>query len=131
MIHHWFVFFAAVNGLLVTLLAINVSINRIKHKVGNGDGGKLPVKSAIRAHGNAVEHTTIYAIIILALSFMNTPGSLQAVLVIGFSLSRLAHAVSMLTAKFNLRRLAAGGTYLFELLGCISLVMLLVTKMTA
>lgn len=131
MIHHWFVVFAAVNGLLVTLLAINVSINRIKHKVGNGDGGKLPVKSAIRAHGNAVEHTTIYAIIILALSFMNTPGSLQAVLVIGFSLSRLAHAVSMLTAKFNLRRLAAGGTYLFELLGCISLVMLLVTKMTA
>lgn len=126
--YYWFVIFAAFNGLLVTLLAINVSINRIKHKVGNGDGGKLPVKSAIRAHGNAVEHTTIFAIMILALTFIDTPGSLQAVLVIGFSVSRLAHAISMITAKFNLRRLAAGGTYLFELLACISLVMLLVTN---
>ena len=125
--YYWFIIFAAINGLLVTALAINVSLNRIKHKVGTGDGDKLPVKSAIRAHGNAVEHTSIFAIILLGLCFANTPSALLAIMVIGFTASRFAHAVSMLTLQFSLRRLAAGGTYLMELAGSITLIIQLLS----
>ena len=88
---------------------------RIAEHVPHGDGDKVPLKKAIRAHGNGVEHTTIYALCILALALVEAPPALQATLVVGFTLARLAHALAMLRSLFQLRRAAAFLTYLFEL----------------
>jgi uncharacterized membrane protein YecN with MAPEG domain len=41
----------------VTLLAANISRIRVKEIVGTGDGGKLPLKKAIRAHINVLEYS--------------------------------------------------------------------------
>lgn len=49
--------FAAVLLLLVTLLAMNVSMLRMRHKVSLGDGGNKALTRAIRAHANALEHS--------------------------------------------------------------------------
>ena len=92
--YFWFTLFAGLHGLLLTLLAMNVSRCRIKHRVGNGDGEVRELKQAIRAHGNAVEHS----------------------LVIAFTGVRVLHALSMLQARFKLRQLTAGGTYALELM---------------
>lgn len=112
--HEWFVLYAALNGLVVTLLALNVSRNRMKHRVSNGDGGKPEMKAAIRAHGNAVEHITVFGLLVLALEFAAAPALVTGTLVLGFTASRLMHAASMLGSAFRLRQAAAGLTYLAE-----------------
>lgn len=119
MTHSWFVLYVALNAAIVTLLALNVSRNRIQLRVANGDGGRVEMKAAIRAHGNAVEHVTIFGFVVLAMSFSSAPNLVLGSLVGLFTLSRLMHAASMLTSAFNLRRAAAGLMYLAEVVGVI------------
>ena len=119
MAHSWFVLYVALNAAIVTLLALNVSRNRIQLRVANGDGGRVEMKAAIRAHGNAVEHVTIFGFVVLAMSFASAPDLVLGSLVGLFTLSRLLHATSMLISAFNLRRAAAGLMYLAEVVGVI------------
>ncbi|PPE73870.1 hypothetical protein C3942_10745 [Solimonas fluminis] len=121
--HFWFVLYVALNALVVTLLALNVSRNRMKHRVANGDGGKTEMKAAIRAHGNAVEHVTVFGLVVLALEFAAAPAALLGALVPGFTAARLMHAAGMLRSAFNLRRAAAGLTYLAEVAGLLWLLL--------
>jgi uncharacterized membrane protein YecN with MAPEG domain len=111
---YWFEVYVFLNALMLTLLALNISRLRITEKVANGDGGKLVLKQAIRTHMNGIEHVLMYGLVILALSFAAPPKALMATLVIGFTLSRLVHAMGMMTTLFQARRIGAGVTYLFE-----------------
>lgn len=113
--YYWFVLYAAVNGLIVTLLALNVSVQRMSLGVANGDGGKLELKKAIRAHGNGVEHTAIFGLVVLALALVQALPAVQGFVVIVFSIARLLHGFSMIASAFNVRRAAAGLTYSAEL----------------
>ena len=106
----WFKFYVFANVLIITLLALNISRLRMTERVANGDGGRVSLKKAIRAHANGVEHVLPYGLIIFALQ----DASLLMVLVLGFTVARVLHSVSMLGAFFNLRRLAALLTYGFE-----------------
>jgi uncharacterized membrane protein YecN with MAPEG domain len=117
----WFGIFVLFNVLLLTLLAMNISRLRMQERVANGDGGLLSLKKAIRAHLNGVEHTVVYALVILALALMQVSPKVMATLVIGFSVSRLLHAYGMLASAFDIRRVGAGTTYLFELMGLAAL----------
>lgn len=123
--HYWFVLFTVANTLLVTLLAMNVSRVRIREKVGNGDGGNSSLRKAIRAHGNGVEHLVVVGLQVLALEFARMPPTVVATLVIVFTVSRLAHAISMLSSTFRLRQAAALGTYASELGGAAALLVAL------
>src|SRR5690606_32705613 len=117
--------YVAVGILLVTLLAMNVSRLRMKLKIGNGDGGNVEMKKAIRAHMNQLEHVLPFGLVVLALAQMQAAEALLAVLVVGFLGGRLLHAYSMLAAQFRFRQLSAGVTYLFELVGCGAVAVLL------
>ena len=114
--YFWFTLFAGLHGLLLTLLAMNVSRCRIKHRVGNGDGEVRELKQAIRAHGNAVEHSLLFALLVLALCILGQGAGLSGFLVFAFTGVRVLHALSMLQARFKLRQLTAGGTYALELM---------------
>ena len=114
--YFWFTLFAGLHGLLLTLLAMNVSRCRIKYRVGNGDGEVRELKQAIRAHGNAVEHSLLFALLVLALCIQGQGAGLTGFLVIAFTGVRVLHALSMLQARFKLRQLTAGGTYALELM---------------
>lgn len=113
--YFWFTFFVFMNVLMVTLLALNISRLRVKERVANGDGGKLSIKKAMRAHGNGVEHVAIFGLAILALELSTVSSGILATLVIGFTLARIVHAAGMLGSAFNARRIGAAATYLFEL----------------
>lgn len=114
--YFWFTLFAGLHGLLLTLLAMNVSRCRLKYRVGNGDGEVRELKQAIRAHGNAVEHSLLFALLVLALCIQGQGAGLTGFLVIAFTGVRVLHALSMLQARFKLRQLTAGGTYALELM---------------
>lgn len=111
----WFNLYVALNAGLLTLLACNVSRHRMREHVPNGDGGKTVLKRAIRAHGNGVEHVTIFGLLVLALTATTLPSSTLGFLVLSFSFGRLAHAWGMLGPQFNARRIGAGLTFLLEL----------------
>lgn len=114
--YFWFVWLVALNALLVLLLALHVSRLRIVKKIPYGDGGDIDMNQAIRAHANAVEHVTIFALGVLALSLMNVQSQWLGGLVVAFTLARLCHAYGMNARRFNARRLGAAVTYLSELL---------------
>jgi len=51
--------YAGILGLLITALAINVTVHRAKLKVQIGDGGNPQMQRMIRVHANAVEYVPL------------------------------------------------------------------------
>ena len=122
--HFWLGVFTAANTLLLALLAFNVSRLRMRERVAHGDGGVLPLKKAIRAHGNGVEHLVVVGLQVLTLELMGASGTLPATLVIVFTASRILHAVSMPGALPGLRK-ASAGAYASELGGVVAVLICL------
>lgn len=108
--------FAAILGLLMIVLAMNVSRIRIKEKVSLGDGGIKPLIGAMRAHGNAFESIPI--IIILLFFYETQGGNPQVIWTIGvvYTISRFLHAWGMIGHNFLLRRLSAAINYLVAII---------------
>lgn len=117
----WFNLYVVLNAALLTLLACNVSLHRMRERVPNGDGDKVVLKKAIRAHGNGVEHVAIFGLIVLGLTATSLPSNTLGFLVLTFSFARLAHALGMLKPQFNARRIGAGLTFLLELVAVVLL----------
>jgi hypothetical protein len=121
----WFLLFAAANVALLTLLAMNISRLRMKLRVSAGDGDHPELRKAIRAHGNGVEHVSVFAIVVVALVLAGTSAAVMAPLVLGFTATRILHAVGTLgrgPAIFRTKQLAAGLCYLVELAGTVALI---------
>ena len=51
--------YAGILGLLITALAINVTVHRAKLKVQISDGGNPQMQRMIRVHANAVEYVPL------------------------------------------------------------------------
>jgi uncharacterized membrane protein YecN with MAPEG domain len=51
--------YAGILGLLITALAVNVTVHRAKLKVDIGDGGNAQMLRMIRVHANAVEYVPL------------------------------------------------------------------------
>ncbi|KGJ87431.1 MAPEG family protein [Colwellia psychrerythraea] len=115
----WFAVLVSINSLLLLALAMNVSRLRVRYKVSLGDGGNKILMAAIRAHANAVEQLPTYAIVVLALTLLETSAITLAILVVGFTFSRFIHAYGMLYRTFLARRIGAGFTYIFQIVAAI------------
>jgi uncharacterized membrane protein YecN with MAPEG domain len=125
--YFWFSALVAINSLLILALAMNVSRLRIKHKISLGDGGNNNLLTAIRAHCNGVEQLPVFAIIILALTFLKISATVLSIFVIGFTLARFCHAYGMLSRLFFARRLGAGFTYIFQVIATVTICVYLLT----
>jgi len=115
----YFYLFVALGVLLITALAMNISRVRMKEKIGNGDGNNDVLKVAIRAHMNSVEHILPFALIVFSLSQLQLESIYLAVSTYGFIIIRLLHSYSMLFSSFTIRKISAGLTYVFEVVGCL------------
>jgi uncharacterized protein len=58
--------YAAVLGLIIMALGINVTVHRVKLKVPLGDGGNSEMLRMIRLHGNAIEYVPLALVLMLA-----------------------------------------------------------------
>lgn len=119
--YFWFGIYVFLNAVILYILTANVSRLRLKLGVSVGDGGHKSLVYAMRAHSNGVEQVPIFGLIILALSLLEGSTLLVMVLVLTFSLSRVAHGYGMLCKSFIARRIGAGMTYLLQLLGLLVL----------
>ncbi len=90
-----FALYAALNAIIILVLAFLVSRARNKHKVGIGDGGHPGLLLAQRAHGNAIEYVPIVLILLLTLASLKA--SIILIHVIGALLTfgRILHAIGL------------------------------------
>src|SRR5256885_9861081 len=113
-------FFVALLFLFVTALALNTSRNRLRTHVIFGDGGDEALRRASRAHGNAIEHVTVIAILLV---LFEVQGAGKA-WIVAIGLAALA-APGLHAAAFigRIRRIGLLGvviTYSLELFLCVS-----------
>ena len=101
-------------GLLMIILSIGVSRNRLKTRVSIGSGGDASLENAIRAHGNFCEYVPLALLLLLMAESVVTQTWLLHVFGLTFFLARVSHAWGM-TRPVNVnlgRRLGAGLTLL-------------------
>lgn len=126
--YYWFSVFVATNALLLLVLAFNVSMLRMKHKISVGDGGNKELAKAIRTHANGTEQVPIFALLLLVLSYSQPWVLLLAALTMAFTLARLAHAYGMLFRGHLARRIGAGMTYLLQALAAVAALISLIIQ---
>jgi uncharacterized protein len=113
----------AILAALIFVLGSNVS--RMRGATAKAGGSQMPTDpaspllKAIRAHGNAAEYVPTLIVLFLLVG-ARSPAVVAIPLIVGATLSRLAHAYAMLASKTlaaeNAPRLAgAMGTYAFGL----------------
>jgi uncharacterized protein len=97
----------ALIALGLTALSLNISRLRLKHKVSFGDGGHKDLLVAVRAHGNALEQSMLFAVLLLAAAVL---GASSAAVITGccsiFVAARIIHAAAMFGRWLKLRQLA-------------------------
>jgi len=82
-------------GLLLTVLALNVTIQRGRHKAGLGHMPPELIRHA-RAHGNAIEYVPIALILLLALELSGFGGFWLHVFGGTFVLARTLYAIGFI-----------------------------------
>ncbi len=112
----------ALLALLLTGLSIHVSRLRLRHRVSFGDGGHKDLLLAMRAHGNALEHTTLFAVLALASAALPlAPADIVAACCTVFLAARVVHAGAMLRRHLPLRQLAHGASTLVHVVLALSI----------
>jgi uncharacterized membrane protein YecN with MAPEG domain len=97
----------ALLAMLLTVLSLNVSRLRLKYGVSYGADGHRELTVAIRAHGNALEQSLLFAVLMLALQSQSTgEAALLAWLGAVFVLARVMHPLAMFQRWLRLRQLA-------------------------
>jgi len=84
--------YAAIYAILLTALAINVTMHRVKLRISVGDGDNAQMRRMIRLHGNAAEYVPIALLLML---FYEVNGGSHMALHIAallFLFARLMHA---------------------------------------
>jgi len=111
----------AILAAMLFLLGFNVS--RMRGVTAKAGGSQLPTDPAsplllaIRAHGNAAEYVPTLLVLFLLVG-ARTPAVVAIPLIVGATLSRIMHAVALLTGgsmakESSSRLIGAIGTYLF------------------
>ena len=119
--YFWFSVFVASNALLLFMLAMRVSLLRMKFGISTGDGDNPILFNAIRAHSNGVEQVPIFGLLVLALSVNELRSDYLAALVVVFTLARMCHGVGMNYRIYRARQLGAGLTYLLHIVAAVLL----------
>lgn len=87
--------FVALHALLLIVLAVPVSLYRMRHRIGMGDGGNALLMRRIRAHANFIEYVPLALLLLLLLELAGLP----AVWLWGFGgmllLGRVLHAIGL------------------------------------
>lgn len=91
---------------LLTVLSAQVSRLRIRHRVSFGDGGHKDLLQAIRAHGNTLEQSTLFVLLLLFNEWQQPAHGWLTLAGAAFVLARLLHAAAIFARRLKLRQAA-------------------------
>ena len=107
---------AAILSLLLIALSLNVSRLRMRHQVAFGDGGKTDLTKAVRAHGNSLEQSVLFIVLLyLGESTGQLSPALTAALGFAFIMLRLLYCTGLFARILLLRQASHGLTMLLML----------------
>ncbi len=112
----------AVLAILITGLSVHVSRLRLRHRVSFGDGGHKDLLVAMRAHGNALEHTSLFAVLALAAAALpSMPAVVLSACCAVFVAARLLHAAALLGRRLVPRQVAHAASTLVHVVLAVSI----------
>jgi uncharacterized membrane protein YecN with MAPEG domain len=104
------ILYGSLSALITILLALNVSLHRMQHKVSAGDPIPDRMFRKVRAHGNSVEWLAVTVLLLAFLELQGAP-SLQLHIFGGVMVvARILHSIFML-GRLKLTMLSATTTY--------------------
>ncbi|MBD9424423.1 MAPEG family protein [Pseudomonas sp. PDM15] len=99
------VYIAAILALLLIGLSLNISRLRMRHQVAFGDGGKPDLIKAVRAHGNSLEQSVLFIVLLyLSEATGQIGGPLTAALGFAFIMLRLLYCTGLFARILLLRQ---------------------------
>ncbi|HLD64745.1 MAG TPA: MAPEG family protein [Pseudomonas sp.] len=108
---------AATLSLLLIGLSLNISRQRLRHRVSFGDGGNPALTAAIRAHGNSLEQSLLFLILLYLLESATATGAPWLTgLALTFVGARVLYCAALFGRKRLLRQVSHGVTMLVLLL---------------
>lgn len=107
------IYVAAVLSLLLIALSLNISRLRMRHQIAFGDGGQADLTKAMRAHGNSLEQSVLF-IVLLYLGEVSGQISppLTAALGFAFIMLRLLYCTGLFARLLLLRQVSHALTML-------------------
>lgn len=103
-------------ALLLTALSLHVSRLRLRYRQTWGDGGHKDLATAIRTHGNTLEQSMLFGLLLLA--HAQLPSATLAALAVAcavFVLARLLYCVGAFTRRLAWRQATHAVTLLAQL----------------
>lgn len=105
----------AVLALLLTVLSLHISRLRIQHRVSFGDGGHKDLQIAIRAHGNTLEQSLLFGLLLVVTELHHPSGPALVWVAATFLGARFLHSLAIFRRKLLLRQVAHGLSVLCQL----------------
>lgn len=103
-------------ALLLTALSLHVSRLRLRYRQTWGDGGHKDLATAIRTHGNTLEQSMLFGLLLLAHAQLHSATlAALAVACAAFVLARLLYCVGAFTRRLAWRQAAHAITLLAQL----------------
>ncbi|CAN7181326.1 MAPEG family protein [Acidovorax sp. LjRoot118] len=108
-------------ALLLTALSLHVSRLRMRHRQTWGDGGHKDLAVAVRTHGNTLEQSLLFGLLVLAQSGGTAATALAAVCCT-FVLARIVYCTAAFGRRLPWRQAAHALTLLCQLAATLLLV---------
>lgn len=108
-------------ALLLTALSLHVSRLRMRHRQTWGDGGHQDLAVAVRTHGNTLEQSLLFGLLVLAQSGGTAATALAAVCCT-FVLARIVYCTAAFGRRLPWRQAAHALTLLCQLAATLLLV---------
>lgn len=110
------VYVAAILSLLLIVLSLNISRLRMRYQIAFGDGGKSDLLKAIRAHGNSLEQSVLFIVLLyLGEATGQLSPALTAALGFAFIMLRLLYCTGLFARILLLRQASHALTLLVQL----------------
>lgn len=87
--------YVGLNVLIAAVLGMAVTVRRARRQIPDGDGQDVPMRQAIRAHGNNAEYVPFVLVALAVLESLGASSPLLHGLGASLTLARLAHAQGM------------------------------------
>lgn len=104
--------------VLLTGLSLNISRLRIRYRVSYGHADHRDLEVAVRAHGNCLEQTLLFVLLLVIAELLQSPGQMLAVLAMVFTAARSLHALAIFTRQLLARQIAHVSSLLTQLACC-------------
>ena len=111
------VYVAAILTLILIGLSLNISRLRMRYQIPFGDGGKMDLTKAIRAHGNSLEQSVLFIVLLyLGETTGQISQALTAALGFAYIMLRLLYCTGLFARILLLRQASHALSMLLQLI---------------